>query len=323
MKATLRIGTRGSALALYQAELAKTKIERDFPLVVVEIVKIKTSGDMIRRGVVNPFETKRVYTREIEEALLKKEIDLAVHSAKDLAVQMPDGLKIGAVLEREDARDCLINLEKKKLSELAMGARVGTSALRRRMQIQRLNPQVSIEDVHGNVDTRIRKLEDGEHDALCLAYAGVKRLGLVNHVSEVFPEEMFYPAGGQGVIVVQCRALDAAVDEILEPVHHRVTGKMLDCERAFLKKLGGGRQLPCGIYTKIESHVLTAAGALFSTEERKWVEDKVEGSSENPAEVGERLGEMILAKGGSHILEKMRYAVEKKKKFPSPLEGED
>ncbi len=313
MKNNIRIGTRGSQLALYQAELVKGMIEKDFPLVSVEIIKIKTSGDMVRRGGMSPLETKRIYTREIEEALLSNEIDLAVHSAKDMAVIFPEGLKIGAVLQREDPRDCLVSQEKKKISELQMGARIGTSSLRRKMQLLRWNPELAIEEIHGNVDTRVRKLESGEYDGLVLAYAGLKRLGLVNHVAEIFPEDRFYPAPGQGTIVVQSRISDLEINEILQPIHDGPSAVRLECERAFLARLEGGCQLPCGITTRIEEDVLKTAGALFAIDSHEWAEEKLEGPADSPADVGETLADLILKKGGREILEKIRHDSNEKK----------
>ena len=312
MKSTIRIGTRGSQLAFYQAELVKTRIENDFPLITVELVKIKTGGDMVRRGGAALFETKRLYTREIEEALLAGEIDLAVHSAKDLAVTLPEGLAIGAVLEREDPRDCLVSKEKKKLFELPFGARIGTASLRRKMQLLRHNPELSVEEVHGNVDTRIRKIEEGEFDAMVLAHAGLKRLGLLNYVAEIFPEDSFYPAPGQGTIAVECRSGDRETGEILEPLGHPASAKRLECERAFLRRLEGGCQLPCGIMTSVENGVLKAAGSLFALEGHEFVEAKHRGPGDYPAKVGEELAEMILAAGGQKILEKIRHDGHKK-----------
>lgn len=307
MKSEFLIGTRGSKLALYQAELARAKLEQNFPLIRFRIVKIKTSGDMIRRANLQPFLTKRVYTQEIEEALERKEIDLAVHSGKDLAVELPPSLKIGAVLEREDPRDCLISREGRKLSEMALGARIGTSAIRRKLQLRRFYPELSAEDIRGNVDTRIKKLEEGAVDALILAYAGVKRLGLTTQVSEIFPEKKFYPAPCQGAIVVQSRLGDQDMDELLHPLNHAASAFEVACERAFLKKLEGGCQLPCGITTKNEKDKIVASGILFSLEGGHWVEAKVESAPQNPGEIGIRLATEILSAGGQAILDKMRH----------------
>ncbi len=307
MKSLLRIGTRGSQLALYQAELVKTHLTQELPLVSVEIVKIKTGGDMIRHGGTGPFDTKRIYTREIEDALLRGDVDIAVHSAKDMSVNFPEGLTIGAVLEREDARDCLISKDKKKLSELPLGARIGTSSLRRKMQLLRHSPEVLVEEVHGNVDSRIKKIENGEYDALVLAAAGVKRLGLTHYIAEMFEEEHFFPSPGQGIIAVQMRSGDKETAEILHPIHHALTGRLLECERAFLRKLEGGCQLPCGISTMPAGGFLEVSGILFATQGHEWVEEKFEGPESQPEAVGLGLAERILANGGREILEKIRH----------------
>jgi len=313
MKSVIRIGTRGSQLALYQAHLVKTKIEGDFPFLRIEIVKIKTGGDMVRRGGQAPFETKRIYTREIEEALLANEVDLAVHSAKDMSVTLPEGLGIGAVMKREDPRDCLVSKDKRTLAELPLGSRVGTSSLRRKAQLLRRNPELIVEEIHGNVDSRIRKLEEGVYDAIVLAYAGLKRLGLVKHVTEIFGDDYFYPAPGQGTIAVQSREADFETGEILKPLHHGPTARQLECERAFLRRLEGGCQLPCGIATAVDRETITASGALFAVAERQWVEDKCTGTSEEPAAVGKQLADQILDKGGREILESIRAVSLRKK----------
>ncbi len=308
MKSEFLIGTRGSKLALYQAELVKAKLAQSFPLFKFTLVKIKTSGDMIRRSTLDPFATKRVFTKEIEEALEHQEIDMGIHSAKDLAAELPAGLIIGAVLEREDARDCLISREGKKLSELPMGARIGTSAVRRRAQLLWMNSELLIDEIHGNVDTRIRKLEEGAVDALVVAHAGVKRLGLTHHVTEVFAEEKFYPAPCQGAIVAQVRAGDKETRELLHPLNHNESAFRVACERAFLRKLEGGCQLPCGVMTYLdaEDRRVTAAGVLFSLDATHRIEARIEASSENAELAGLRLAEEILEKGGTEIIREMR-----------------
>ncbi len=316
MKTSIRIGTRGSQLALYQAEMTRTRIEREFPQLKAEIIKIKTSGDMVRRGLDDPMETKRIFTKEIEEALLRNQIDIAVHSAKDLTVWMPEGLKIGGVFEREDARDCLVSKDHKKLSELPLGARIGTSALRRKMQLLRWSPEVIVEELHGNVDSRIRKIEEGVYDAIVLAYAGIKRLGLVNYVTEIFPEHEFFPAPGQGAVVIQSRVGDTETDEVLEPIHHKPTAIRLECERAFLRKLEGGCHLPCGISTELNDGVLSLHGALFAIDSHEWVEETLKGPADHPEDVGETLGDLILRKGGQEILDRIKKITREKKHEP-------
>jgi hydroxymethylbilane synthase len=311
MKSEFLIGTRGSKLALYQAELVKTRLEESLPLLRFTLVKIKTSGDMIRRSTPDPFETKRIYTQEIEEALERKEIDLAVHSAKDLAVSFPEKLTIGAVLEREDPRDCLISREGKKLADLSLGARVGTSALRRKLQVLRLHPELVVEEIRGNVDTRVRKLEEGTVDALVLAYAGIKRLGLANVVTEIFPEERFYPAPCQGAIAVQCRAEDAETRNLLAPLNHGPSAFQVAYERSFLRRLEGGCQLPCGISTQIKKERVHGAGILFSLDGSRSVEATLETAAEHAEACGIRLAEAILDKGGDQIITEMRHEQKK------------
>ena len=308
MKSEFLIGTRGSKLALYQAELVKAKLGGNFPLLTFTLVKIKTGGDMIRRSTPHPFETKRIYTAEIEEALLKKEIDLAAHSAKDLAVNLPEGLEIGAVLEREDARDCLISRDGKKLSELPLGARVGTSSIRRKLQLLRLDPEIIVEEIRGNVDTRVRKLEDGAVDAITLAYAGLKRIGLTNLVTEVFPEEKFYPAPCQGAIAVESRKDDPEVRELLTGLNHAESEFRVVTERAFLRRLEGGCQLPCGVSTHLvgKEKKLVARGILFSLDGAQTAEAQIEAPAEHPEAIGLRLAEEILAQGGEKIIHAMR-----------------
>lgn len=302
----IRIGTRGSKLALYQAELVQAYLRNSAGLADIEIVVIKTSGDMIRQKNPVPMETKRIFTKEIEEALLADQVDIAVHSAKDLAAKMPEGLTIGAVLEREDPRDCFIHPDGKKLSDLKDGAVVGTSALRRQTQLLRFYPYLKVENIRGNVDTRLKKAMNRECDGILLAYAGIKRLGLQESVSEILDEKMFYPAPGQGVIVVQCRSKDQAVLDLLRSIHHDESGKLLRAERVFLTELEGGCQLPCGIRTRINGPRMEASGVLLSPYQPQWVEADFVGHSDNPDEVGLQLARRILEIGGKIILDEIR-----------------
>ncbi len=302
----IRIGTRGSKLALYQAELVQAHLRKNAGLAEIEICVIKTSGDMIRQKNPVPLETKRMFTKEIEDALLAKEIDIAVHSAKDLAAKMPDGLKIGAVLEREDPRDCLIHRDGKKLAELPDGTIIGTSALRRQTQLLRFYPGLKIENIRGNVDTRIRKVINREYEGILLAYAGVKRLGLQEHVSEILDEKMFYPAPGQGVIVIQCSQNNTTILELLKSINHEDSSKQLAAERVFLTELEGGCQLPCGMRTRINGPRMEAAGVLLSPYEPQWVEADFVGASDKPEEVGHQLARRILETGGKFILDEIK-----------------
>ena len=302
----LRIGTRGSKLALYQAELVQAHLRKNFVQAEIEICIVKTSGDMIRQKNPVPLETKRMFTKEIEDVLLAKEVDLAVHSAKDLAAKMPEGLTIGAVLEREDPRDCLIHRDGKKLADLKDGTVVGTSALRRQTQLLRFYPGLKVNNIRGNVDTRIRKVLDGEYEAILLAFAGVKRLGLQAHVSEILDEKIFYPAPGQGVIVVQCREKDQPILDLLGSIQHEETRKQLAAEKVFLLELEGGCQLPCGIRTRINGPRMEASGVLLSPYQSQWAEADFVGFSEHPEEVGRQLAKRIIETGGNVILKEIR-----------------
>lgn len=305
-KSRIRIGTRGSQLALYQAELVRDLILQSECRTQVEIIKIRTSGDAARSTDPDAALTKRIFTKEIEDALLNKEVDVAVHSAKDMAVPMPEGLMAGAVLEREDARDCLVHAAQKKLADLPLGARIGTSSLRRKMQLLRLYPHLRVEEVHGNVETRIRKMEEGQFDAVVLAYAGLKRLGLADKASEIFPELLFYPAPGQGVIVAQCREKDEPVRHLLRKLNHEDSQIRLLCERAFLKTLEGGCRLPCGITTKIEAGKIYAKGILLAAEGPAAIESEGEGAPAEAESVGDQLARKILESGGRAILEQLK-----------------
>lgn len=310
MKSCVRIGTRGSALALYQAELIKNKMRNDFPMVSFEIVVIRTSGDVRSASggrLARTADSKTLFTREIEDALLRDEIDMAVHSAKDLAAVMPAGLTMGAVLEREDPRDCLVSRKNIPFEKLEPGSRIGTSALRRKAQILRLNQDLVVEDLHGNIDTRIKRALNGDFDAIVLAHAGLKRLGLDDHTATVFPEERFLPAPGQGIIVAQIRQGDSETAAFLEPVNHKHTWQRLVCERAFLKRLGGGCQLPCGMLTELQPESLKVRGILLMPDGSHFIEREIQDDGSDPEETGMELAEMILEEGGRKIL----HAIEK------------
>lgn len=306
MRDHIRLGTRGSQLAIYQTNLVKKLIERSFPSIRIETVPITTSGDESSRRNVNPYGTKRVFTKEIEEALLSSQIDIAVHSAKDMAAVLPEGLKISAVLAREDTRDCLLSESGKKLEELSKGARLGTSSLRRKRQALRWNPGLETLDIRGNVETRIHKMLSGKYDAIILAYAGLKRVHLTEKVVEVLPAEKFYPSPGQGTIIAETREDDKDMEEILKAVHDEKSALFLSCERSFLKRLEGGCQLPCGIWTREENGTLKAGASLFDLDEAVWIEKSGQGRLEEAETLGEGLAQQILDSGGKRIIEKIR-----------------
>ncbi len=308
MKLQVKIGTRGSALAVYQAQLVKARLEIGFPMVRFENVVIKTTGDQLSAAGQRSGLTKRIFTREIEEALFRGDIDIAVHSAKDLSVPLPAGLKIGAALEREDPRDCLIGPKGRRFEDLEAGARIGTSALRRKTQLLRLNQDLVIEELHGNVDTRLRRLAEGRYDAIVLAFAGLKRLGLMGQVTDIFSEETFLPAPGQGIIAVESRLQDAAIDELIHGLNHPATFQRLLCERGFLSRLGGGCSLPCGILTELSKERLRTKGILLAPDGSHFVEREMEDLPTDPEETGRELAELILEEGGRKIMHEIERA---------------
>lgn len=306
MKSLIKIGTRGSKLALYQAEVVGAKLKTLFPLLAVENVKIHTSGDMLRKGAIASMGPG-IFTREIEESLLKKEIDLAVHSAKDLATELPAGLEIGAVLEREDARDCLVARDGKTLSTLSEGARVGTSSLRRRAQLRHLRQDLTLVEMRGNIDSRLKKvLEHKDCEAIVVAHAGLKRLGLANLVTEIFEEEKILPQAGQGAIAVQIRSGDIETGEIVRTMNHRETSICVSAERSFLGRLEGGCQVPAGVSANLEGDLITLCGAIFSLDGDRVISDVLSASLEKAKEAGVLLADKILNAGGREILSRIR-----------------
>ncbi|MBI4357724.1 MAG: hydroxymethylbilane synthase [Candidatus Omnitrophica bacterium] len=308
MRSLIKIGTRGSQLALYQAELVRAKLKESFPLMRFEFIKIRTKGDMIRHanlGAIGPG----IFTREIETALLKKEIDLAVHSAKDLATDLPAGLAIGAILDREDPRDCLVARARKTLKELASGARIGTSSLRRRAQLKRLRPDLEICEMRGNVDTRVKKIEEGNYDGMVLAHAGMRRLGLGNLVGQVFDEEVLLPQAGQGAIAIELCKDDAEIQGLIRVTNHEASCRRILAERSFLRRLQGGCQVPVGVASRIKDGLMTLTGGIFSWDGGREVRQTLSGSILEGEDVGTRLAERLLEMGGEEILDEIRKGV--------------
>ena len=305
MKSLIKIGTRGSKLALCQTELIASKLKVHFPFLQIELVKIHTKGDKVQHS---NFEAlgPGVFTREIENALLNGEVDLAVHSAKDLATELPEGLVLGAVSEREDSRDCLVTREAKTLKTLPRGARIGTSSLRRRAQLKKLRPDLEILDIRGNVDTRLKKINDGDYDGMVVAYAGLKRLGLSNVVTEVFDEENFLPQAGQGALAVQIRKGDRESQELVKPINHETSYFRILAERSFLRRLQGGCQVPAGVTSKIEKEVIHLKATIFSADGKHSVTDVGSDSISNLEKTGILLAEKLLRNGGEEILKLVR-----------------
>lgn len=312
-RGTLRVGTRGSLLALAQTGSVVDAIRGKFPGMTVETVRIKTTGDKIVDSPLFRIGVKSLFTKEIEEAILDKKVDLAVHSLKDLPTEVPPGLAIGAVLEREDPRDCLISSGGWTLRTLPQKARVGTSSLRRQAQILALRPDLQVENLRGNLDTRMRKLEDGVCEAIVLAVCGVGRLNSTfesrggKFFLNVIPYEEMLPAVGQGSLAIEVRQDDEEVLSIVRDFEHGPSRTAASCERSFLKTLQGGCQIPVGVRSEVRGKNLSVEGLIASLRGEKIVRDNVSGSADSAEALGEDLAIRLLRSGGDRILESIRH----------------
>jgi hydroxymethylbilane synthase len=305
MTQTLRIGTRGSALALWQAEWIKTRLEHLWLGLQVELVPIKTSGDKIQDISLAQVGGKGLFVKEIEEALLAGAIDLAVHSMKDLPGELPNGLTLSAVPQRETTHDVLITRHGETLSELSPGTRVGTSSLRRQALLLHLNPGLRVETLRGNVETRLRKQREGAVDATVLAAAGLKRLGLAPEYSYVLDERVFLPAIGQGALGLETRVNDEAAS-LVQPLHHQATATAIDAERAFLRRMGGSCRTPLAAKGVVSNGTVLLSALVASPDGRQVIRSEHEGPINTATQVGTILAERLLAQGGKEILEELQ-----------------
>ena len=302
----LRIGTRGSALALWQANHVTDKIRRLPGAPSVELVRIKTEGDRIVDVPLSGVSGKAFFTKEIERALLDGKVDLAVHSLKDLETEMPTGLALGAVLKREDPRDALLSRDGHDLEGLAVGARIGTSSLRRRALIARWRPDLDLLDLRGNVPARIARLEKCDFEGIILAAAGVKRLGLEKNVSAYLPPERVLPAAAQGAIAVQVRAGEQTTLDWVRPLDDSTTHAAVKAERALLRRLEGGCQVPVGALAVADGHRLRLSAVVCSLDGQRSVEGYREGCMNESERLGRLLAEELLTQGGANILAELR-----------------
>jgi hydroxymethylbilane synthase len=291
----LKIGSRGSALALWQAHYVADRLKAIGVETAIEI--IRTTGDRMQTVDLVKAGGKGLFTKEIEEALLAGEIDVAVHSLKDLPTEHPPGLIIAAIPEREDPHDALVG---KKLACLPRGARVGTSSNRRAAQLRFLRGDLEISPVRGNVDTRLRKMKEGQYDAMVLAAAGLRRLGLEGEIVELFSPEQICPAPGQGALAIQTRAADKAA-EICGALNHPPTAFAVQCERSVLASLGGGCQLPIGAFAQVHGKQLQVIAGVFAPDATGCVRVSGEGPLPEAAALGKRLGDELVAKGAMSL----------------------
>ncbi|HEV2399192.1 MAG TPA: hydroxymethylbilane synthase [Candidatus Sulfotelmatobacter sp.] len=297
--AKLRIGSRGSQLALWQANHISGLLRARGHEVEIEI--IHTTGDKITDVALAKVGTKGMFTKEIEEALAAGKVDLAVHSLKDLPTELPRGFEIAAITERQDPRDAFCSKKYASIEELPDGARVGTSSLRRQAQLKAIRPDLDIHPLRGNVDTRLRKLEQGEYDAIILASAGLKRLGKTELIKQIIPAEIMCPAAGQGALGIEIRQGDAKARELLAFLNDPNARAATTCERALLNSLGGGCQVPIGAFAEVRGGKLHLESIVADPDGTKVLRDSRDGS--DPEKLGNDAGASLLERGGDAILD--------------------
>lgn len=301
------IGTRASKLALWQAEWVKSELQRTNHGLQVELNKIKTSGDKILDVPLAQVGGKGLFVKEIEEAMLRGEADLAVHSMKDVPTEFPEGLELAVICKREDPRDAFITAVGAQppirgFNNLSHGASIGTSSLRRSCQLLSLRPDIRIMQLRGNLETRLRKLDEGQFDAIILAVAGVKRLGWADRITEVLCPEISLPAIGQGAIGIECRIGDEFIQKLIAPLNHAESAICVKAERALLKRLEGGCQVPIAAYARLSEGKLIMDSLVGSISGDRIIRDHAEGRPEDAEVIGMTLAESLLLKGADKIL---------------------
>src|SRR5271163_1262515 len=294
--ARLRIGSRGSQLALWQAHHISALLRDRGHEVELEI--IKTTGDKITDVALAMVGTKGMFTKEIEDALAAGRVDLAVHSLKDLPTELPPGFELAAITEREDPRDAFCSRHYTKVEDLPQNARVGTSSLRRQAQLKAIRPDLDIHPLRGNVDTRLRKLEQGEYDAIILASAGLKRLGKTELIKQIIPPEIMCPAAGQGALGIEIREGDKVMRGHLEFLDDPAARASTTCERALLRRLGGGCQVPIGAFAETRADKLHLEAIVADPDGSKLLREAREGDLDDPENLGNAVGDTLLRRGG-------------------------
>lgn len=312
----LRIGTRASQLALWQANWVKSELEKRYPGMEVSLLKIKTIGDKILDVPLAQVGGKGLFVKEIEEAMLRGDIDIAVHSMKDVPTEFPEGLGLHCITEREDPRDAVIS-RGIKFADLPQGAKIGTSALRRQAQLLKIRPDMEMVIIRGNVETRINKLETENLDAVILAAAGLKRLGFTDKVAEYLPTELSIPAIGQGALGIECRLDNEELKQTIEFFNHPATAYAVRAERALLWRCEGGCQVPIAAYGEVSGDELKLVGFIASVDGKTSVRGTISGPAEDCEKLGIKLAEQLLADGGHAILaEVYQREVSREKEIP-------
>lgn len=309
MKDKITIGSRGSALALWQTNWVKAELQKYFPQLKIEVEIIKTTGDKILDSPLSKIGDKGLFTKELESALLENQIDLAVHSLKDVPTKLPDELLIAAVAKREDSRDVFIasvNNDYHKLDNIPVGSKVATGSLRRRCQLLNLRPDLNIIEIRGNLNTRFSKLDESDWAGMILARAGVVRLGWHNRITHVLSLDKMLPAVGQGALGIETRAGDKSTIEIVSRLNHKETEISVNSERALLRRLEGGCQIPIGAYGRIVNQNFRLDAVIGSLDGKRIVRDFIRGKPEDSERLGIELAELLLANGGKEILAEIR-----------------
>lgn len=305
---TIRIGSRKSQLALVQTYWVREQLQNSFPEINFEVHTMSTQGDKILDVALAKIGDKGLFTKELEMGMINREIDFAVHSLKDLPTNLPEGLTLAAITERENPADALVVHEKyqdKQIETLPAGAVIGTSSLRRLAQLRNRFPHFTFKDVRGNLNTRLAKLDAGEYDALILAAAGLQRLGMGDRVHQILPKDISLHAVGQGALGIECRADDTDLLSLLKAIEHPETRDRCLAERAFLRDLQGGCQVPIGVNTEINHDNLTLTGVVISVDGQKLVKDTVTGAASNAEALGTELANRMREQGAQEILEEI------------------
>lgn len=300
----IRIGTRDSLLALWQAEWVKAQLTQIYPEHEFQLVSMKTKGDKILDVPLAKIGDKGLFTKELENGLLRGEIDFAVHSLKDLPTILPEGLSIGAICEREEPRDVFLSKDGTRLEDLPSGSLIGTSSLRRKAQLQHFRADLHFADLRGNLQTRWRKLEESEMAGIVLAYAGVKRLGWEERITQLIPENIMLSAVGQGSIAIEISTERREIVDLLKPLHHEETSLAVRAERALMRRLEGGCQVPIGALGIVHNETIQLKGMVASLDGQHLLRASAEGL--NPEEIGYNVAEQLIAQGANAILDQIR-----------------
>jgi hydroxymethylbilane synthase len=311
---TIRIGSRKSQLALIQTHWVKQQLSLKFPNIQFEVHTMSTKGDKILDVPLAKIGDKALFTKELETGMMNREIDFAVHSLKDLPTRLPEGLGLATITERENPADALVVHEKhkdKQIETLPEGAVIGTSSLRRLAQLRHHFPHFEFKDVRGNLNTRLSKLDSGEYDALILAAAGLGRLAMAERIHQVIPPEISLHAVGQGALGIECLADNEKLISLLKAIEHPKTRDRCLAERAFLRELEGGCQVPIGVNTEINGDELTLTGLVASIDGTKRVQDTVTGSLSEPEKIGTQLAERLREQGAQEILEEIFATIQR------------